>query len=277
MADTAEAARRGNPSAKSALLLVQYLVGCFLLFTRQLNLSAKSVERIGPIIALSVLFTVAVGTVEARDPALLQKINDRLSSPVGLLGIPTSALAWAAAVASSPSWLEQAAKATSVSPGSGVNDHPWPADLEPAGILRAESTELLSDPAAWMADTTEAARHGNLSAKNALLLVQCLVGYFLLFTRTLNPSAKAIERIAPIIALSVLFTVAVGTVEARDPALLQKINDRLSSPVGLLGLYLAVVGGGTHVVRNASKYKPSKPRRGASRPKRKVIRRYQRK
>ncbi|MEO3775849.1 hypothetical protein ABGB16_03140 [Micromonospora sp. B11E3] len=149
----------------------------------------------------------------------------------------------------------------------------FPAGLEPADVLRQESAELISDPAGWLTDIADAARSGVESAKDALFLVQYLFGCFLLFARRLDPSAKTIERFGPIIALSVLLVVAVGVVEAKDPKLIEKINDRLSTPLGLLGVFLGVVGG-TQAVSRAKRHKPSKPRRGSSKPRRKVIRRY---
>ncbi|SCL18102.1 hypothetical protein GA0070616_1432 [Micromonospora nigra] len=149
----------------------------------------------------------------------------------------------------------------------------FPAGLQPADVLRQESAELISDPAGWFADIADAARSGVESAKHALFLAQYLFGCFLLFARRLDPSAKTIERFGPIIALSVLLVVAGGVVEAKDPKLIEKINDRLSTPLGLLGVFLGVVGG-TQTVSRAKRHKPSKPRRGSSKPRRKVIRRY---
>ncbi|MEV4658163.1 hypothetical protein, partial [Micromonospora sp. NPDC049301] len=166
--------------------------------------------------------------------------------------------------------LASAEMAPSLAALEGIS---FPAGLEPADVLRQESAELISDPVGWLTDTADAARRGVESAKDALFLFQYLFGCFMLFARRLDPSAKTIERFGPILALSVLLVVAGGTVEAKDPKLIEKINDRLSTPLGLLGVFLSVVGGAQAVSR-AKRHKPSKPRCGSSKPRRKVIRRY---
>ncbi|MER5458925.1 hypothetical protein ABT008_29585 [Micromonospora sp. NPDC002389] len=144
------------------------------------------------------------------------------------------------------------------------------ATVDVVGILKEEGEELLEDPENWFSDTEAAAEDGDQEANRALLLVRYLYACFLLLARRLDPSARSIERFGPLIAMAVLMAVITGTLNANNPKLLEKVNDLLSSPIGIVGLYVALrpVAG-----TKTNKRKPSKPCRSASRPSSRVLRR----
>ncbi|MFI6231926.1 hypothetical protein ACIBD9_00010, partial [Micromonospora sp. NPDC050784] len=144
--------------------------------------------------------------------------------------------------------------------------------MDAAGILRDQAADLLESPADWLADTEEAAANGDDLARDALLLVGYLLGCFALLARRLDPSARTIERLGPLVALSVLLMVVAGTIGANNPKALEKINEYLSSPAGLIGIFLGATATAAGPMQR--KRKPSKPLRGSGRPRRKVLRRH---
>jgi hypothetical protein len=145
------------------------------------------------------------------------------------------------------------------------------ASVRVADVLRSEGPGLVEDLAGWVAEKEEAAEAGDVQAGTALLLVRHLFGCFVLLAQRLNPSAKAIERLGAVVALSVLMGVVVGTINANSPRTLERWNSYLSSPLGILGVYLglAAVGKAPRPRRN----KPSLNRRGNSKPRTKVLQR----
>ncbi|MEU8259877.1 hypothetical protein AB0C02_04550, partial [Micromonospora sp. NPDC048999] len=142
--------------------------------------------------------------------------------------------------------------------------------VDATGILKEEGEELLEDPEGWLSETEAAAKDGDQEANQALLLVRYLYSCFLLLARRLDPSAKSIERFGPLIAMSVLLTVIVGTLNANNPKMLEKVNDLLSTPIGIVSLYISLR---PQPAARARKRKPSMPLRGASRPSSRVLRR----
>ncbi|NED54621.1 hypothetical protein G3I24_27465 [Micromonospora aurantiaca] len=139
-----------------------------------------------------------------------------------------------------------------------------------AQVLREEAAGLVDDPAAWLTEAEKAAQAGDERAGAALLLVQYLYGCFLLLAHRLNPSAKTIEKVGGLVALSVLMTVVVGTTYANSPKTLETWNTCLSTPLGLVGIFLALTGSGG---KRARRNKPSLNRRGNSKPRTKMLRR----
>ncbi|MEU4479696.1 hypothetical protein AB0F68_16810 [Micromonospora sp. NPDC023966] len=140
-----------------------------------------------------------------------------------------------------------------------------------ADVLREEAPRLVGDPATWLAEAEEAAQAGDERAGNVLLLVRYLFECFLLLAQRLNPSAKTIEKVGALLALSVFMTVVVGTTYANSPKTLEKWNTCLGTPLGILGLYLAISGSGG---KRPRRHKPSLNRRGNSKPRTQVLRRF---
>ncbi|MBQ0906415.1 hypothetical protein [Micromonospora sp. U21] len=140
-----------------------------------------------------------------------------------------------------------------------------------ADVLREEVSGLVEHPAAWLDETEAAAKAGDERAGDALVLVRYLFGCFLLLAQRLNPSARAIERVGALVALSVLMTVVVGTTHANSPKTLEKWDTLLGTPLGILGVYLAISGSGGKRLR---RQKPSLNRRGSSKPRTRLLRRY---
>ncbi|KAB1141593.1 hypothetical protein F6X68_21550 [Micromonospora sp. AMSO12t] len=140
-----------------------------------------------------------------------------------------------------------------------------------ASVLREDASGLIEHPTAWLDEVEEAARAGDERAGDALLLVRYLFGCFLLLAQRLNPSARAIERVGALVALSVLMTVVVGTTYANSPKTLEKWDTLLGTPLGILGVYLAISGSGGNRPR---RQKPSLNRRGSSKPRRRLLARY---
>ncbi|MER7009148.1 hypothetical protein ABT297_39735, partial [Dactylosporangium sp. NPDC000555] len=143
--------------------------------------------------------------------------------------------------------------------------------VDAAGILKEEAEDLLQDPETWLSNTETAAESGDEQANSALLLVRYLFACFLLLARRLDPSARTVERYAPLIAISVLLVVIAGTLNANNPKLLEKVNGLLSSPIGIVSLYVALRPAASAI--RSRRRKPSMPLRGASRPGRRVLRR----
>jgi hypothetical protein len=144
--------------------------------------------------------------------------------------------------------------------------------LDVAEILRAETPALLEDAAAWASTNEEAAARGDRRSIEALLLFKYLCDCFLLLVRQLNPSARSVERYAPAVARLVFLTIVFGALHDADPQAFEKINNVLASPIGLVGLYLAVnpqsVGKRPVCVKHGKNRLSSKPGKKALRRKR---------
>ncbi len=140
-----------------------------------------------------------------------------------------------------------------------------------AEVLREEASGLVEDPAAWLDEIEDAAQAGDDQAVSVLFLLRYLFGCFLLLAQRLNPSAKTIEKAGALVALSVLMTVVVGTTYANSPKTLEKWNTCLGTPLGILGVYLAISSPGG---KRPRRQKPSLNRRGNSKPRTKMLRRF---
>jgi hypothetical protein len=142
--------------------------------------------------------------------------------------------------------------------------------IDVGSILAEEAPGFLNDPTGWLFEKDEAARQGDEQANQILLMVRHIYGCVLLFTRQLNPSIEAIERYSRALALMVFLTVCAGTLSTNNPSALAAINNVLTSPVGLLGVYLAVKGSKPSRPR---RNKPSKSGHRQSRPAKRVLQR----
>ncbi|MEU1883936.1 hypothetical protein ABZ491_00435, partial [Micromonospora rifamycinica] len=141
-------------------------------------------------------------------------------------------------------------------------------------LLDEEAPALVDDPAGWVIEAEKAAEAGNAQAGEALLLVRYLIGCFLLLTGKLSPTAKAIEKFGSLLALSVFLGVTIGTINAHSPKTLEKLTLYAGIPSAVMGLYFGIIA--PQQAPRPRRNKPSLRRRGSSKPRRKILQRFDR-
>ncbi len=144
------------------------------------------------------------------------------------------------------------------------------ASVNAAELLQKESAALLADPTTWVAETEAAAEDGDDHANRAWLLVRYLYGCFWLLARQLDPSARTLERYGPVLAWLTIFVIAAGTLNAADPQALAALNNLLTTPVGIVSVYLAAR---SLPDGRPKKHKRSKKTSGGSKPSKKALKR----